>query len=243
MTYKKPKEEKLLTEFDASKILDAVYRKALDGIPSVSPSIDEFVEEYASRYGTPEKAANALVRNQILKCGAPGFLSGVGGIITLPVVVPANIANVMYVQLRMIAAVAKMGGFNVSDDHVQTMVFACLTGTSLADVVKDAGVTTGVKTLTAAIKKIPEGVLKKINGKMGFRFITKFGEKGVINLGKMVPLAGCVIGGGMDVVSTTVIGYSAIKMFIRGEEGESSASREVDAIKIKAVLIDEDEFI
>ena len=145
MSYKKPKEERPLTEFDASQILDDVYRKALDGIPSVSPSIDDFVGEYASRYDASEKAANALVRNQILKCGTAGFLSGVDGIITLPVAASANIANVMYVQVRMIAAVAKMGGFDVSNDHVQTMVYACLTGTSLADVVKDAGVTVGVK--------------------------------------------------------------------------------------------------
>ena len=78
---------------------------------------------------------------------------------------------------------------------------------------------------------------------MGFRFITKFGEKGVINLGKMVPLAGGVIGGGMDVASTTAIGHSAIKMFIKGEVEKTPMPQEVEAIKVEAVLIDEDEFI
>ena len=244
MSYKKPNEEKSLTEFDAGQILDIVYRKAIEGIPSVSPSVDELVEDYISKYATAEKAATALVRNQIVKCGTSGFVSGLGGVLTLPVTVPANIANVMYVQVRMIAAVAKMGGFDVSDDHVQTMVYACLTGTSLADVVKDAGVTVGVKTLTAAIKKIPGSVLKKINAKMGFRFITKFGEKGVINLGKMtVPLVGSVIGGGMDVASTTAIGRSAIKMFIKGEVEKTPMPKEAEAIKVEAVLIEEDESI
>ena len=51
---------------------------------------------------------------------------------------------------------------------------------------------------TSAIKKIPGKTLTKINQKVGFRFITKFGEKGIINLGKLVPGVGALIGGSMD---------------------------------------------
>lgn len=32
------------------------------------------------------------------------------------------------------------------------------------------------------VKKIPGTVLTKINQKVGFRFLTKFGEKGIINI-------------------------------------------------------------
>lgn len=67
------------------------------------------------------------------------------------------------------------------------------------------------------IKKIPGAVLTKINQKMGFRFLTKFGEKGAINLGKLVPIAGGLIGGGVDVASTIVISRNAIRMFIEDE--------------------------
>ena len=42
---------------------------------------------------------------------------------------------------------------------------------------------TGTKSLEVAIKKIPGSALVKTNQKVGFRFITKFGEKGIINLG------------------------------------------------------------
>jgi hypothetical protein len=43
-------------------------------------------------------------------------------------------------------------------------------------------------------------VITKINQKVGFRLLTKFGSKGVINLGKMVPLTGGIIGGTESVV-------------------------------------------
>lgn len=229
-----------LTEIDAGLILDTIYGKALDGIPKVSRSVDALVDDYMSKTDVPEKAAMALVKNQVYKCGTSGFLAGLGGLVTLPVSVPANVSSVLYVQLRMIAAVAKIGGYDITDDHVQTMVYMCLTGTTLSDVVKEAGIVCGTKTLNAAIKKIPGAALIKINQKMGFRFITKFGEKGIVNLGKMVPLIGGVIGGGMDVTSTMVIGRNAIKMFILDEALDNAMPTEAEAIKVKAVLIDDD---
>ena len=58
---------------------------------------------------------------------------------------------------------------------------------------------------------------RKINQKVGFRFVTKFGEKGVINLGKLVPGVGAVIGGGLDYVETKVIAKRAYDWFIEGE--------------------------
>ena len=201
-------------------------RERLNGIPMVSRSVDEIADDYLSHHDTPEAAARSLTRWQVAKCGMSGFLSGLGGIVTLPATIPANIGSVMYVQMRMIAAIAKMGGYDVNSDQVQTLVYMCLTGTTIADIVKETGIQIGEKSLTAAIKKIPGAVLTKINQKMGFRFLTKFGEKGVINLGKLVPIAGGLIGGGVDIASTIVISRNAIRMFIKNETLDMSEPTE-----------------
>ena len=63
------------------------------------------------------------------------------------------------------------------------------------------------------IKKIPGEVLKKINQAVGFRLVTKFGQKGVVNLGKMIPVAGALIGAGVDTISTQVIANHALSVF------------------------------
>ena len=52
---------------------------------------------------------------------------------------------------------------------------------------------------------------------MGFRFVTKFGQKGIVNLGKMVPVAGAILGGGFDFVETRIIATRAYKEFIEGD--------------------------
>jgi hypothetical protein len=40
---------------------------------------------------------------------------------TLPVANPANLTSVLYIQLRMIAAIAHMGDHDISDDQVKSM--------------------------------------------------------------------------------------------------------------------------
>ncbi|GIP46270.1 hypothetical protein J45TS6_47290 [Paenibacillus sp. J45TS6] len=62
-------------------------------------------------------------------------------------------------------------------------------------------------------RKIPNEVIKAINKKVGARLLTKFGEKGVINLGKAVPVLGGIIGGAVDGIGTNIIGKTAKNTF------------------------------
>lgn len=195
-------------------ILDTCYTKALDGIPKVSKPVAALAEDYLKKHKNVQKAAQALINSQQVKSATSGFITSLGGLITLPVAVPANLTSVLYIQMRMVAAIAYMGGYDLQSDQVQTFVYACLLGNSLNDVLKGTGVKFGQKLATNSIQKISGETIVKINQKVGMRFITKFGEKGVINLGKAVPLVGGVIGGGADLFATTAIGYTAIKLFL-----------------------------
>lgn len=151
----------------------------------------------------------------------------------MPVTLPANIGSVLYVQMRMIACTAYMAGYELESDHTQTFVYACLAGVAVNELIKQAGIKFGVKFANGLIKKIPGKVLTKINQKVGFRFITKFGSKGIINLGKLVPGVGAVVGGGLDLVETKTIGNRAYKWFFEGDFSDSQESQD-STIKIVA---------
>ena len=198
-------------------ILDELYEKVLIGIPKVSKPVDVLANDYLTKNSSPEKAAKELTKYQIAKCGTSGFITGLGGLITLPVAIPANVSSVLYVQLRMVAAIAYMGGFDIQSDQVQTLAYACLTGSAIADVLKQTGIKVGEKIAVAAINKIPGKVLTMINQKVGFRLITKFGTKGAVNLVKLVPVAGGIIGGAIDIGSTQIIAKNAYNIFIKKE--------------------------
>ena len=210
-------DRKKVDNIDAKKmttILDSIYNKALNGIPRVSRSVDDIVADYTSKFSDVRAASKELVKYQIAKCGTSGFLAGLGGIITLPVAVPANVGRVLYVQIRMIAAIAKMGGFDIHSDQVQTLVYACLTGGAVADVIRKTGIQIGEKISEAAIARIPVQILATVNKKVGFCLISQFGTEGTVNLMGLVPIAGGVIGGAIDVAFTKIVANNAISIFI-----------------------------
>ncbi len=189
-------------------VLDWAYDKAVNGVAGLD-SASELAESYMSKGGSRVDQANSLIRWQNTKAGTSGFVTGFGGVITMPVTVPASISSVLYIQVRMIAAIAYIGGHDVKDDCVKTLVYVCLTGNGAREILKDAGVVIGKKLTISAIKRISGRTLVKINQRVGFRLLTKFGEKGAINLGKAVPFVGAVIGATVDSVSTNTIGNVA----------------------------------
>lgn len=210
-------DKKVLTQEQVMQALGKLYESSVKGIEKVSSPISELAKEYLDKYEDIESAAKAFINYQVAKCATSGFLAGLGGIITLPVTIPANIGSVMYVQMRMIACLAHMGGFDINSDQVQTLVYACLAGISVDKLVKNVGIQFGVKFTTAMVRKIPGTVLTKINQKVGFRFLTKFGSKGLINIGKAVPVVGGLVGGGFDFAETRFIAKRAYKLFIKGD--------------------------
>ena len=202
-----------LTESKIMDVLNWSYDKAVQGVAGLDSAYD-LADDYLKQEGSLHAQVNSLIRWQNTKAGTSGFLTGLGGIITLPVAIPANVASVMYVQIRMIAAIAHMGGYNLNDDRVKSLVFLCLTGNAAKDILKDVGIVVGKKLAENAIKNISGKTIVAINKKVGFRLLTKFGEKGVINLGKAIPLLGGVVGATFDSVSTNTVGNIARNTFI-----------------------------
>jgi len=193
------------------------YDQALSGVGKAGiESVDELAEGYLSQSGSLESKVDSLIRWQVAKASSAGFVTGLGGFTTMPVTLPANLTSVIFIQLRMIAAIARMGGLNPHDDRVRTLAFACLAGNStITEAMKQAGVLIGRKLTQAAIERISAEILKKINQAIGFRLVTKFGQTGAVNLGKAIPIVGGIVSGSFDGVSTRVVGKVAKKAFIQ----------------------------
>lgn len=231
-----------ITPEDIMKMLDKLYDNSIQGLPKVSPPITQLADDYLSKSADVQTAAKSFINYQIAKCTTSGFITGLGGLITLPIAIPANVSSVLYVQMRMIACLAHMGGYDTNSDQVQTLVYACLAGISLDQVVKQVGIKFGVKLAQGMVKKIPGKVLTKINQKVGFRFLTKFGTKGLINIGKAIPIVGGVISGGFDFAETKIIADRAYKMFILGDFSSPKKKCKGNDTEEDVIEIDADDF-
>lgn len=207
-----------LTDSLVMQALDWAYEKATSDIPGLD-SAQELAASYLKEEGSLREQIDSLIRWQNAKSATSGFITNLGGLITLPVAIPANFVSVIYIQVRMIAAIAKMCGYDLKDDRVRTLVYVSLCGSAVKDLFKDIGVQFGTKLTAEMIKKyVSAEVLKAINKAVGFKLLTKAGEKGTINLTKTVPLVGGVIAGALDGFTTNVVGNTARDIFLNDKE-------------------------
>lgn len=201
--------------------LDWSYGKAVNGVTGFS-SARELAEDFLGGSGNLHEKALSLVRWQCAKAGSAGFISGLGGASLLPVSLPANMAGFLFINIRMIAALAIMGEHDVRDDRVRSLVYVCLCGNAAREALKEAGLETGKRAAQQALKNIPGSMIQRINQRAGYRFLTKFGERGTVNLVKAIPLLSGFIGGGIDALSTRAVGNVALETFIGSKDGDVS---------------------
>ena len=154
---------------------------------------------------TDDEAIRDLIRWQIAKAGTLGFVSNLGGLFTLPVAIPANLASVLFLQLRLVAAIAHLRGHDIRSDQVKTVALACLAGSTAADLLKDFGV--GLST------RVSSATIARVNQAVGTRLVARTGAAQASNLSRLVPLLGGVVGGTIDGLATLAVGAAAMRLF------------------------------
>ncbi len=189
-----------------------LYARAIGGGFGL-PAAEATARQRANSGQSAETAINRLIRRQAAKAGATGFVTNLGGLVTLPVAIPANLTSVLYIQLNMVAAIARLRGHDVHSEHVRSLAFACLVGDSATGVLKEAGVKLGTRLTAQAIGRISGETLLRINRTVGFRLLAKAGTSGFVNISRVVPLVGGVVGGTVDGVATLAVGAAAKRLF------------------------------
>jgi hypothetical protein len=159
--------ENTLTESRVGKLLDWAYEKSVNGLPGTDTAYD-LARNYLSKNSSVDQAINKLIQCQNAKSAAAGFLTGLGGLITLPVAIPADVASVTYIQIRMVASITIMRNYDIKDDQVKTFVFLALTGNPVSNILKNTGIKTAAQLGKQAIKKVPIEIIKAINKAVGF---------------------------------------------------------------------------
>lgn len=105
--------------------------------------MDKLSQEYLNKNGTLDDQIEKLITSQTLKAEASGFASGLGGITTRAITLPANITHVLYTQLQLISTIARMGGHDPRDDEVRSKAYLCLLGMEGIQIAKKVGVEGG----------------------------------------------------------------------------------------------------
>jgi hypothetical protein len=99
------------------------------GLPGLGTP-EQFAAGFRDVPGTLRERGDQLVRRHIAISSAAGFISGVGGILLMPLTLPTNLAVVAIVQLHMVASIAALAGRDPRSPAVRDAVLACLVGDS-----------------------------------------------------------------------------------------------------------------
>ena len=201
-----------------SKATVLVQRLIDTGIDGVGPFASAVSVAERARAGHPsaESAVHVVVRRHSRMVAASGFATGVGGLVTMPVALPANIAGFYVLATRMVAAVAHLRGYDVTKPEVRSAVLLALLGNDASQVLRSAGVPVpGVGGVLGglATRRLPRDVLMIINKGVGFRLLARLGGVGILQSSRILPVLGGVVGAGADVVLLRRIAKHAEREF------------------------------
>ena len=181
-----------------------------------TPNIVSYVEKL--REQNNELSNNALakkiVNRKSFKNGLVGGITGLGGLIALPVAVPADLLASWKIQISMTIAIAHIYGHTVDTTDLKTDIFIVLAGDSAKETLKRFGIEASKSITKKVIEKyITRDVMVKIWKVVGQKIITKAGQKSLTSFMKMVPLVGAPVGFAFDWSASKVVGRNAIKYY------------------------------
>ncbi|MGL5405264.1 MAG: EcsC family protein [Propionibacteriaceae bacterium] len=198
----------------------SMVQQLLDiGIDGKGPtkSAREIAEKALSEAnGDVEEAIDAIVKNHVSGAAAGGFVTSLGGFITMPIAIPANIVEFYLQATRMVAAIAHLRGYDIDSAEIRSAVLLTLSGQSSSDILAKVGIVASGGAVTSLLSsRLPKSALMILNKAIGFRLLRTVGEKSLARLGRGIPLAGVLIGAGMDGYLGSKIASSAKRDFVK----------------------------
>ena len=165
--------------------------------------------------GDVKKAIHELVENHVALAAAEGFVTNLGGLVTMTVTVPANITGLALIQCRLVAGIVHLRGYDLEDKRTRTAILASLIGEDrmLALIKKKKLPGTPMALATAPVYD-PE--LSDRDGQRGAsELISRVaGKKVASTVARRIPLVGGLVGAGADGFATWQVGRYAGREFL-----------------------------
>lgn len=211
-----------LVERTATGLVSRLVDLGIDGKGPLDPA-QQIADEARAKHGSTEDAVDAVLSSARRAAAAGGFVTGLGGFVTLPVALPANVVGFYVIATRAVAATAALRGFDLSKPEVRTAVLLVLTGSDASSVLGKVGLGGGGGIVTRlAAGRLSGTSLMVVQKAIGFRLVSQLGTGVLGKLGRGIPLAGGLIGAGSDVFLLGRIVKTAKKEFTEDQLRELS---------------------
>jgi len=196
----------------ATKMIERLMDVGIDGRGRFA-SAQKVAEVAIAEHPDVEGAIGATVRAHLLLGAVGGFVTGLGGFITMSVALPANVLEFYLVATRMVATIASIRGYDIRRPEVRSAILLALVGADSDDLLAKAGYAGSGRLANLAAQRLPGPALMALNKGVAFRLLTRVGRKSVTRFGRAVPLVGGLVGAGVDTFLLTRIADHARREF------------------------------
>jgi len=193
-----------------SSFVREALSRAISGVGPLPGAAKAADAQLAEQKGDVDKAIKELIENHVRYAGAQGFATNLGGLVTMALLVPANITGLALLQCRLVAGIAHLRGYDLDEPRVRNAILVTVMGEDQ------------VKTLVKK-KKIPAPPMAlatapvhdssldvTIATEVASDIVSRVAGKRVATMvGRRVPVVGGLVGMGADGYATWKIGRYA----------------------------------
>jgi EcsC protein family len=111
-----------------SSYVREILERSIDGTGPFKGAAAAADARLVQARGDVENAVRDLIDAHVRMAGVQGFVTNLGGAVTLPVMIPANVTGLALLQCHLVAGIAHLRGYDLDDPRVRNAVLACLLG-------------------------------------------------------------------------------------------------------------------
>lgn len=209
-----PRLSELAPGLSASFVREALHR-AIAGIGPLTAAAQVAEKVLKDNDGLVGKSVHGVVDHHTRLAGAQGFLTNIGGLVTMTVTVPANLTGLAVLQCRMVAAVAHLRGYDLADPRTHNAILVTILGEdTVAELVKQQKIPAPPMALATAPVH-DASIDAAISHAVATDLVTRVaGRRMATTVGRRVPVVGGLVGLGADGYATWKIGNYADREFL-----------------------------
>jgi hypothetical protein len=209
-----PKVTQIAPNLSAAFVHQALA-KAISGVgplPAAAAAADKQLEQ---NDGDVARATHDVIENHVRYAAAQGFVTNLGGLVTMAVTIPTNITGLALIQCRMAAGIVHLRGYDLDDPRTRAAILACLLGEErILKMVKSRTLPGTPMEIAAAAVHDPE-LDRLLATEVAAELVTRAtGKRLAATVGRRIPVVGGVVGAGTDAYVTWKIGRYVDREFL-----------------------------
>lgn len=209
-----PKVTQLAPEMTSSFVHQALHRaiRGAGRLPGAAAAADKQLNE---QRGDVQRAIHEVIENHVRYAGAEGFVTNLGGVVTMTMTVPASITGLAVIECRMVAGIAHLRDYDLEDPRTRTAILACLLGEgrmlALIKKKKLSGTPMAIATAPVHDPHLSKIVANEVASELVARVA---GKRVATTVARRVPLVGGLVGASADAYATWQIGRYVDREFL-----------------------------